>query len=98
MEETVAKKPRSTRAKSGAEPRSAAKVNSAATNGTAKAVQPRKPATRKAKVLEMAAPFVVTHDQVAELAFQYWKERGYTHGHHEEDWRRAEEMLRAKAS
>lgn len=39
-----------------------------------------------------------THEQVAELARKYWEQRGYTDGHHEEDWFRAEKELRAKAS
>jgi chromosome segregation ATPase len=36
-------------------------------------------------------------EQVAELAHKYWAERGYTDGGHEEDWRRAEQELRARA-
>lgn len=39
-----------------------------------------------------------THEQIAELARKYWAQRGYTEGHHEEDWFRAEKELRAKAS
>jgi hypothetical protein len=39
-----------------------------------------------------------SHDQVAQLAHRYWKERGQQHGHHVEDWLRAEEELRGKAS
>lgn len=39
-----------------------------------------------------------THEQIAELARKYWAQRGYIDGHHEEDWLRAEEELRAKAS
>lgn len=39
-----------------------------------------------------------THEQIAELARKYWAQRGYTDGHHEEDWFRAEKELRAKAS
>lgn len=39
-----------------------------------------------------------THEQIAELACKYWAQRGYTDGHHEEDWFRAEQELRAKAS
>jgi len=40
----------------------------------------------------------ISHDQVAQLAHRYWIERGRKHGHHEEDWFRAEQELRAKAS
>ncbi|KAA6457890.1 DUF2934 domain-containing protein [Acidobacteria bacterium AB60] len=40
----------------------------------------------------------VSHDEVARLAHRYWKERGHRHGHHEEDWYRAERELRGMAS
>lgn len=40
----------------------------------------------------------VSHDQVAQLAHRFWNERGRAHGHHEEDWFRAEQELRARAS
>ena len=62
--------------------------------------KPRKTATA-AKKTKTADPFVMptpSHDQIAELARKYWAERGYTDGLHEEDWFRAEQELRAKAS
>ncbi len=40
----------------------------------------------------------VSHDEIARLAHQYWTERGYRHGNPEEDWYRAEQDLRKKAS
>jgi hypothetical protein len=40
----------------------------------------------------------VPHDQVAQLAHRFWNERGRAHGHHEEDWFRAEQALRSRAS
>jgi hypothetical protein len=40
----------------------------------------------------------ISHDQVAQLAHRFFIERGHTHGHHEEDWFRAELALRSKAS
>ena len=40
----------------------------------------------------------ISHDQVAQLAHRFWAERGRTHGHHEEDWFRAEQALRSRAS
>jgi len=40
----------------------------------------------------------VSHDEVARLAHKFWKERGHRHGQHEEDWYRAEQELRGKAS
>jgi Protein of unknown function (DUF2934) len=39
-----------------------------------------------------------SHDQVAQLAHKYWADRGHLDGHHLEDWFRAEQELRAKAS
>jgi hypothetical protein len=39
-----------------------------------------------------------SHEQIAKLAHRYWAERGHQHGHHEEDWLRAEQELRGKAS
>ncbi|MGO9936368.1 MAG: DUF2934 domain-containing protein [Terracidiphilus sp.] len=41
----------------------------------------------------MASP-----EEIARLAHQYWAERGHQHGHHEEDWFRAEQELLGKAS
>jgi hypothetical protein len=72
--------------------------------------RPRKTATKKTTAgvetvtpINGAAYSNVTeirpsHDQVAQLAHLYWKERGQQHGHHVEDWLRAEDELRGKAS
>ena len=78
------------------------------------AAKPRKTAAKKNNVVEMAAPAAmamapaglkqmappvsISHEQVAQLAHRLWFERGCGHGHHEEDWLRAEEQLRGKAS
>jgi hypothetical protein len=43
-------------------------------------------------------PFRYSHDQVAQLAHKYWAERGGRDGHHLDDWFRAEQELRSKAS
>jgi hypothetical protein len=40
----------------------------------------------------------LSREQIAQLAHRYWIERGHQHGHHEEDWFRAEQELRGKAS
>jgi hypothetical protein len=40
----------------------------------------------------------ISHEQIAMLAHRYWAERGRQHGHDAEDWFRAEEELRGKAS
>jgi hypothetical protein len=67
--------------------------------------KPRKAATQKAPLLTMESngarssvtkPF--PHDEVARLAHRYWAERGGQHGHDVEDWFRAEQELRGKAS
>jgi len=38
-----------------------------------------------------------SQDEVARLAHSYWQQRGHKHGHHMEDWFRAEQELRSKA-
>jgi len=65
--------------------------------------KPRKAATQKAAngatnghVLEMER--VVSQEAVAILAHTYWQQRGQQHGQHIEDWFRAEQELRSKAS
>lgn len=62
--------------------------------------KPRKAPAKKsaAKVETMVQQGSVSHDDVAQLAHKYWHERGQKHGHHEEDWYRAEQELRGKAS
>jgi hypothetical protein len=35
----------------------------------------------------------ISRDLVAQLAHHFWTERGYGHGHHEQDWLRAEFVL-----
>ena len=40
----------------------------------------------------------VSQDEIARLAHQFWQERGHKHGHHIEDWHRAENELRRRAS
>jgi len=60
--------------------------------------KPRKTPAKKTAVAAKISQMPVSHDQVAELAHRFWAERGHRHGHHEEDWFRAEQQLRAKAS
>jgi hypothetical protein len=74
---------------------------------------PRKPSSRKktsasaAAVKEIApkrqagakmTAISVSHDEIARLAHKYWAEPGGQHGHDAEDWLRAEQELRGKAS
>lgn len=70
-------------------PRKTATVKAATGEVAAKKAAPRKK-TVKAKA--------VSHEKIAELAHQYFAERGHRHGHHEEDWLRAERALLGKAS
>ena len=55
--------------------------------------------TRSRKVEEstetspVAVTLVVTHDDIAVLAYSYWEARGCTGGSAEEDWLRAEREL-----
>jgi hypothetical protein len=65
--------------------------------------KPRKATTKKTGTTAEVASISIhnhtpSHDQIAELARKYWAERGYTDGQQEEDWFRAEQELRAKAS
>jgi hypothetical protein len=62
-----------------------------------KTTAPKKTATAELITMPTPAP-APTHEQIAELARRYWAERGHVDGHHEEDWFRAEQELRAKAS
>jgi hypothetical protein len=57
-----------------------------------------KPAKKKAVASTNGNGAAVSHDQVAQLAHRFWNERGRAHGHHEEDWFRAEQELRHRAS
>jgi hypothetical protein len=43
-------------------------------------------------------PRMVSQDEIRNLAHKYWVERGRPHGGHEQDWYRAEQELRGKAS
>ncbi len=55
------------------------------------------PAKSKAKTsnLTVMAP---SPEQIAALAHRYWAERGFQHGKDADDWFRAEQELRSKAS
>ena len=63
-----------------------------------KAPTTRKATTKANGVLEMSVSAPDLQAQIAELAHRFWTERGRQHGHHEEDWYRAERELFAKAS
>jgi len=63
----------------------------------AKSTAPKAAAT-KIKTAKSKIAMMPSHDQIAALAHQFWTERGQDHGHHEEDWLRAEQQLFGKAS
>jgi hypothetical protein len=62
------------------------------------AAKPRKPAARKTTAAAKVTPISISHETVAELAHRLWAERGHGHGHDADDWFRAEQELRGKAS
>jgi Protein of unknown function (DUF2934) len=80
--------------KPGAAPKAAAKPQKSAPTNSTKTTS----AAKKSVVSANGAGSSIAHDQVARLAHRYFEERGRKHGHHEEDWFRAEQELRAKAS
>ena len=95
--------------KSGAAPKAAAKPRKSAVNNPAenKSAEKKSAGTQSTGKNSSAKKPVasangksnsISHDQVALLAHRFWIERGYVHGRHEEDWFRAEQELRSKAS
>lgn len=87
MAETVKKA--NAKPKTPAKPRKSAATKKAAENGASVA---------NGNGRAEATHVRFSHEQVAELAHHFWAERGRKHGHHEEDWYRAEQELRARAS
>lgn len=74
-----------------------------------KATTPKKPratvakstapkAAPKTKTTKSKIAIMVSHEEISALAHRLWTERGQGHGHHEEDWLRAEQQLLGKAS
>lgn len=61
------------------------------------AAKPRKRTVKK----EVSSPSpkpAPTHQEIAMLAEKYWAERGWPQGSPEQDWLRAEQELRGRAS
>jgi hypothetical protein len=81
--------------KSGAAPKAAAKTRKPAEN---KPAEKKTVASAKGNGSTNGNGSSISHDQVAQLAHRFWNERGRAHGRHEEDWYRAEEALRSRAS
>ena len=61
---------------------------------TPAAAKPRKRTAKK----EALSPPSPPREEIARLAEKYWAERGWPHGSPEQDWLRAEQELRGKAS
>jgi hypothetical protein len=60
---------------------------------SAAAKAPAKAASKKAAGAQQHAP---SHQEIAQLAHQYWVERGRAHGGHHADWLRAEATLKQR--
>jgi hypothetical protein len=60
--------------------------------------KPRKTATKKVEVVAASKAALPTHEEIQKLAQKYWAQRGFQEGQAEQDWLRAEEELRQKAS
>jgi len=63
-----------------------------ATASATKEIAPKRQAGAKVTAIS------VSHEEIARLAHKFWAERGRQHGHDAEDWLRAEQQLRGKAS
>jgi hypothetical protein len=87
MAETVKKA--SAKPKAAAKPRKTAS-KTAAENGASNNVTSHAPSNVTA--------IRFSYEQIAQLAHRYWAERGGRDGHHLDDWFRAEQELRSKAS
>lgn len=81
------------------------KVKTPAVKAAKPAAEKKAPAEKKAaapKTTKSATGKIhlmpATHEQIAALAHKYWAEGGHQHGSHEQDWFRAEQELRGKAS
>ena len=92
MAETIKKE------KAPAKPKKAAAEKTVAAKPVAEKAVAKKPAAKKTEAAEPAKIHIVTHEEVSRLAHQYFIERGHQHGDHVNDWFRAEQELRSKAS
>jgi hypothetical protein len=89
MAETVKKASAKPKPKAAAKPRKTAS-KTAAENGASNNVTSHAPSNVTA--------IRFSYEQIAQLAHRYWAERGGRDGHHLDDWFRAEQELRSKAS
>jgi len=95
MADTV-KKPAAPRKPRAVQPKAEAAAPAASKPAAKKSAAVK--ATAKSKVTPIRAASKVSRDEIAALAHRFWLERGGEHGHDAEDWLRAEQTLRGKAS
>jgi hypothetical protein len=80
-----------------ATPGRAAKPKTPKTTVSVKSATPRarvvkhKAAAVAVEAQAMNAHAVNPHDEIARIAYGFWEARGREHGHHEQDWLRAEQ-------
>jgi hypothetical protein len=60
--------------------------------------KPRKTAVKKEAVIEAPKTYMPSREEIEKLAQNYWAQRGFQDGYAEQDWFRAEQELRQKAS
>jgi len=65
---------------------------------TKASAKPTQTSTRKKIVAAAAKPATPSHEEIKRLAEKYWAARGFPDGSAEQDWLRAEQELRQKAS
>ena len=57
-----------------------------------KATTPKKSAAKKSTAKQVATK-IPTHEEIAQLAYHFWAERGHHDGYAEQDWLRAQQTL-----
>jgi uncharacterized membrane protein len=62
------------------------------------AAKPRKVPANKENIVAISQSKVVSREMIEQVAYQLWVQRGYQHGYALEDWIRAEQELRGRAS
>jgi hypothetical protein len=60
--------------------------------------KPKTTAANSKKVTATVTSIGPSPEEIARLAHKYWAERGFQHGHADQDWLRAERELRGMAS
>ncbi|GIU77199.1 MAG: hypothetical protein KatS3mg005_0437 [Bryobacteraceae bacterium] len=100
MAETRKTRTQSKAAAEGSAPKRAARSKApAATHAGEQEARPRASATRKAAPRRSAAQAFdpqLHHEEIAREAYLLWLGRGMAHGHDQEDWFRATEIVRAR--